>query len=61
MYINMVKVKYPDGTKVKFQWIKGKYGYIKRSGKVYRYPLPEKEKRVSGVQAPAPTCPITTK
>ena len=39
----MVKVKYPNGKILHFMWTKGKYGYIRTSAKLLRYPLPAKK------------------
>lgn len=37
----MTKVKYPNGRVVRYQWVKGKFGYIRDGNKVLRYHLPK--------------------
>jgi len=39
----MVKVKYPDGHVVSYQWITGSHGYIRTGRKILRYPLPTRK------------------
>ena len=34
-------ITYPDGHITFFMWINNEYGYIRRNGKIYRYPLPK--------------------
>ena len=32
---------YPDGHRTYYMWTNKKHGFIKRDGKIYRYPLPK--------------------
>jgi hypothetical protein len=41
----MVKITYPDGSTKYFMWIKGKYGYIRRNNKIFRYSLPKPKEK----------------
>jgi len=50
----MVKITYPSGKTCNFAWITKKYGYFKRHGKIYRYPLPEEKTKKNGGVVLAP-------
>jgi hypothetical protein len=43
----MIEVTYPSDVKRYFIWIKGKYGYFRNGNKIFRYPLPKKQKDIS--------------
>ena len=37
----MPYITYPDGHKRYYMWTNNKYGYIRKKGKIYRFPLPK--------------------